>query len=135
MNRVIAIAIASLVAVPAFADGDAAKGEKAFNKCKSCHMIADGDNVILKGGKTGPNLFGLPDRAAGSTDFNYSKDVVAAGEKGLVWDLEHFTGFVADPKGYLSDYLGSSAKPKMSFRLKGADDAADIFAYLQSVSN
>ena len=29
----------------AFADGDAAKGEKEFNKCKSCHMIVADDGT------------------------------------------------------------------------------------------
>jgi cytochrome c len=136
MNRFVAIAIASLVAAPAFAEGDAAKGEKTFNKCKACHMIADdAGTVIFKGGKTGPNLYGIAGRTAGSADFRYGNDLVAAGEKGLVWDLDNFTAFVADSRGFLSDYLGSSAKSKMSFRLKSADDAADIWAYIESVSN
>ncbi len=43
------------------ASGDPAAGEKGFNKCKSCHSIITGDDeTIVKGGKTGPNLFGLP---------------------------------------------------------------------------
>ena len=49
--------VAGLLAAPALAgghaSGDAAAGEKAFNQCKSCHMIEDADgNSIVKGGKT-----------------------------------------------------------------------------------
>jgi len=70
----------ALMAAPAFADGhasgDAAEGEKVFKKCKSCHMIvADDETVIQKGGKTGPNLYGIFQRMPGSVDgFKYGKD-------------------------------------------------------------
>ncbi len=111
--------------------GDPAAGEKAFKKCKACHMIADGDNVIYKGGKTGPNLFGVIGRKAGSVEgFKYGPDLVAAGEKGLVWDEETLANYVADPKGFLQEYLGDkSAKSKMSFKLrKGGEDVAAFLA-------
>jgi len=131
----IAAMTTALLAAPAFAEGDAAKGENTFKKCKSCHMIADGDNTIVKGGKTGPNLFGLPGRTAGSTDFRYGDDIVAVGETGLAWDEAEFIEYVADPRAWLKVKLDdSSAKSKMSFKLKKADDAADIWAYLVSVS-
>lgn len=53
-------ATATLVALamPALAQ-DAAKGEKEFNKCKACHMIASDSETIVKGGKIGPNLHGV----------------------------------------------------------------------------
>ena len=131
----IATMATALLAAPAFAEGDAAAGEKEFKKCKSCHMIADGDNAIVKGGKTGPNLFGLPGRTAGSEDFKYGKDLAAVGENGLAWDEAEFVAYVADPKAWLKEKLDDSgAKSKMSFKLKDADDAANIWAYLVSVS-
>ena len=44
----------------AFAEGDADKGAKEFNKCKSCHMIvADDGTEIVKGGRTGPIQYDL----------------------------------------------------------------------------
>ena len=118
----------------AFADGDAAKGEKEFNKCKSCHMIvADDGTEIVKGGKTGPNLYGVIGRQAGTAaDFRYGDSIVAAGEKGLVWDEDSFEAFVADPKGFLAEFTGDGgARSKMSFRLKKG--AEDVYAYLVSV--
>ncbi|MEP3347026.1 MAG: c-type cytochrome [Litoreibacter sp.] len=131
----IAAMTTALLAAPAFAEGDAAKGEKTFKKCKSCHTIADGDNVITKGGKTGPNLFGLPSRVIGSTDFKYSKSAAAASELGAEWTEEDFIAWVANPTDFLRTKLDDpKAKSKMSFRLKKADDAADVWAYLVSVS-
>ena len=55
MKALATVAALSLLAVPAFAEGDAAKGEKGFKKCKSCHMIVSPEGeTIVKGGKTGP---------------------------------------------------------------------------------
>ena len=130
-RALVAVALMALGA-PAYAAGDAAAGEKDFKKCKSCHTIANGDDVIFKGGKTGPNLYGIIGRTAGTDeDFRYSSDMIAAGEAGLVWTEENLALFVNDPKAFLSDFLGTAAKPKMSFKLK---DAVDVAAYLASVS-
>lgn len=136
-TKILALVVGTLMAGPAFADGhttgDAAKGEKAFKKCKSCHSIVspEGD-VIFKGGKTGPNLYGVAGRQAGMVEgFKYGASLKEAGEKGLVWDEASFAAFVKDTKGYLSEYLGGSAKSKMSFKLKKGGE--DVYAYLLSV--
>ena len=138
MTRLIATVIAALLAGPALADGhasgDAAKGEKAFNKCKSCHMIvADDGTTIVKGGKSGPNLYGLVGRAAGSVEgFRYGKDTIKAGEAGLVWDEAAFVEYVQDPRKFLRTYLDDKkAKSKMSFKLKKGGE--DVWAYIASV--
>jgi len=118
------------------ATGDAEAGEKVFRKCKSCHMITDDEgNDIQKGGRTGPNLYGIYNRVAGSVeDFRYGDSIVEAGEAGLAWNEEHFVGYVADPKGYLAEYLDTNrAKSKMSYRLRDEEDAKDVWAYLVSV--
>lgn len=130
-------AAAALIAGPVFAEGDIAEGEKLTAKrCKSCHMIADGDNVILKGGKTGPNLWAVVGRAAGGdADFSrYGDDMKAAGEKGLVWDEAQLMAYIADPKDFLRAYLDDpKAKSKMSFKLKKEDERAAVAAYLASL--
>ena len=133
------VAIAALsFSAPAFADGhstgDAEAGAKTFKKCKSCHMIvADDGEVILKGGKSGPNLYGVIGMTAGTVEgFKYSKDLMAAGEAGLVWDEASLATWVKDPKAFLKDYLDSGkAKSKMSFKLKKGGE--DVAAYLASV--
>lgn len=128
----------SVVAAPVLADshggpGDAAAGEKTFNRCKACHMIVSDDGEeIVKGGKTGPNLYGIVGRQAGTADFRYGDDLVAAGEAGLVWNAENLVEYTADPRAFLRGYLDdNSAKSRMAFKLnKGGEDVA---AYLASV--
>ncbi len=135
MKRIIATALVGLLAAPAFADGDAAKGEKGFKKCKSCHAITAPDGTaIVKGGKTGPNLYGVAGRQAGSVEgFKYSDSLKAAGEAGLVWDKDSFVEWVKDPKAFLKKHTGDSkAKSKMTFKLKKG--AEDIYAYLESIA-
>ena len=129
----------TLMSAPAFADGhatgDAGAGEKVFNKCKACHMIKDADgNDIVKGGRTGPNLYGLLGRVAGSADFKYGKSIVEAGEGGIAWNEEEFVKYVADPKKYLAEVTDNKrARSKMAFKLKDAEDAANVWAYIVSV--
>jgi cytochrome c len=124
-----------IMGAPAFAAGDVGKGEKTFGKCKSCHMIVSDDGTqIVKGGKTGPNLYGVIGRQAGTVEgFRYGADLVAAGEAGLIWDETLLAEFVKDPRGFLKTQLNSSkAKSKMSLKLKSGGE--DIAAYLASLS-
>lgn len=144
MKTQIAMVMTSLVlAAPVYADGhatgDAEAGEKVFRKCKSCHMVQDADgNDIVKGGRTGPNLYGIFARVPGTQeDFakKYGKSIVAAGETMPDgWAEEEFVAYVADPRGWLREVLDDSkAKSKMSFKLPKEQDARDVWAYLVSV--
>lgn len=140
MRHSIAATLAlAFAAAPAFADGhggpgDPAAGEKAFSRCKSCHMIvSDAGDEIVKGGRVGPNLYGIIGRQAGTMDFRYGDDLVRAGEAGLVWDAANIVEYTADPRAFLRAYLDdNAAKSKMAFKLnKGGEDVA---AYLASVA-
>lgn len=136
MKTILIAAFATLAAAaPALAEGDAAKGESEFKKCKACHMIvADDGTEIQKGGKTGPNLYGVVGRAVGSAaDFKYGDDILAAGAAGLVWDEAELAAYVTDPAAWLKEKTGNDgAKSKMTFKL--AKGAEDIAAYLASVA-
>ena len=119
------------------AAGDIAKGEKIFKKCKSCHMIVhDSGRTIVKGGRNGPNLYGILGRTAGSIDdFKYGKSLATLGKSGFVWSEYEFVAYVANPKKYLVDKLDDKkARSKMSYKLKNEADALNIWAYLESVS-
>lgn len=121
------------LSAPAFAAGDAAKGESDFKKCKACHaIVADDGTEIVKGGKTGPNLYGVIGRVVAAADFRYGDSILAVGATGAVWTEESLAAYVADPKGWLVEQTGDKgAKSKMSFKLtKGGEDMA---AYLASV--
>jgi len=135
MKKTLTLAFALLaLAAPAFA-GDAAKGEADFKKCKACHAIIAADGTeIVKGGKTGPNLFGVIGRQIGSVaDFKYGEAIVAAGADGSVWDEASLAAYVADPPAWLQTKTGdASAKSKMTFKLaKGGEDMAAYLATLK----
>lgn len=121
----------TLLASPAFG-GDAAKGEADFKKCKACHAITASDGTeIVKGGKTGPNLFGVIGRQIGSfPDFKYGDSIVAAGADGSVWDEASLAAYLVDPAKWLQDKIGDpAAKSKMTFKLaKGGEDMAAYLA-------
>lgn len=128
---VIAALALSVAAAPAFAAGDAAVGEKEFKKCKACHMIQDADGKdIVKGGKTGPNLYGVVGRKAGAEEgFKYSDALIKLGESGEVWTEEDLAAYMTDPNKYVEDKIGDpKAKTKMTFKMKKNQD--DITAFL-----
>ncbi len=125
--HIIAVLTLSMLALPALAEGDAAKGEDEFKKCKACHMITLDKQVFVKGGRSGPNLYGVIGRTAGTYDgFKYSKALAAAGADGLVWDEATLAEFIKDPKAFLGD------RSKMTFRMK--KNAEDVAAYLATFS-
>ena len=120
-TAVIAVLLTTLAA-PAFAEGDAAKGKKIFNKCKACHAVGDGAK-----NKVGPVLTGIVDSPAGQNpDFKYSATLIEAAEAGLVWDTESLSAFLTNPKDFMDG-------TKMSFAgLRKESDIENIIAYLKS---
>ena len=54
-----------LVPVATFAGGDPVRGEKLFRRCVACHAILKDGKMLVKGGITGPNLYGVIGRVAG----------------------------------------------------------------------
>lgn len=132
------MAALATAAVPAFAAGDATKGEAVFKQCQTCHSVIDKDGKLLAGknGKIGPNLFGVFGRQAGTYEgFKYGDSMVAAGAAGLVWNEAEFVAYVQNPAEYLKTKLGDAgAKAKMSFHVKDAAAAEDVYAYLAQFS-
>lgn len=153
-----AASLASLLAVPALAQsdegegtageavagmpaptGDAAAGEDIFNKrCVTCHMVvnASGEKLAGKAARTGPNLFNVAGHPAGKAEgFRYGPGIEEAAGQGLVWTEENFVKYVQDPRAFLQDFTGdSAARSKMSFKLKGDEDSANVYAYLASLN-
>ncbi len=103
-----------------FAEANADKGAKVFNKCKACHKV-DGANG------TGPYLNGVVGRAVGAADgFGYSGALNAAAE---TWSPEALDGFLKNPKAYAP---GTS----MGFNGLGKDaDRVNVIAYLQGLGS
>ena len=133
MTKLFALTAAALMATStlAYAEGDAHKGAKEFNKCKACHTIASADEIIVRGGKTGPNLYGVVGRPVASVeDFKYGDGILAVGETGMVWTPELIIEYAQDPTKFI-DTHGGSGRSKMTFKIK---DASNIVAYLASVA-
>lgn len=136
-------AVLALLAAPALAQdaaptGDAAAGEKVFAKCQTCHDVANEAGEVLagKGSKTGPNLYGMPGRVAGTyPDFKYGESMVALGATGFKWNEADFVAYVADPTKFLQEKLGDKkAKGKMMFKLPKEEDAKNVYAFIASLS-
>lgn len=133
---VLALPLGLSFGATAFA-GDAAKGESEFKKCKSCHMIVATDGtVIVKGGKTAPNLFGIVGKpVASNPEFKdrYGQGILAAQAAGAVWDEASLAAYVANPAAWVKEVTGDpAAKSNMGFKLaKGGDDMAAYLATLQ----
>ena len=98
--------------------GDLAAGKSTFALCQSCHTITQGGP-----NKTGPNLYGVFGRVAGTHEgFNYSDAVKAAG---FTWDAEKLDAWLANPKTFLPGN-------RMTFvGLKDAEKRRDLIAYLK----
>ena len=117
----ILLAVTALaLSAPAFA-GDAAKGEKVYKKCKSCHLVDKEKH------KTGPHLVNLFGREAGSAE-GYKKYSKAMKASGIVWNEETLDGYLAAPKKYVKG-------TRMAFAgLKKEKDRANVIAYLKQFS-
>jgi cytochrome c len=113
---------AAALAGPALADGDAAAGEKVFNKCKACHTVEAGKN------KVGPSLHAIIGRQPAAVEgFKYSGAMQEFGA-GHVWDEATLSSYLESPKDVVKG-------TKMAFvGLKKEDDREDVIAYLKQFS-
>ncbi|MCX7288125.1 MAG: c-type cytochrome [Rhodobacterales bacterium] len=135
---VTAAAFALVSGLPAFAAGDAEAGAKVFNKCQTCHVVVNeaGETLAGKNAKTGPNLYGVVGRVAGSYEgFKYGAGIELLTAAGYVWTEEDIAIYVQDPTKFLDERTTDpKAKSKMAFKLKGEKDAADVAAFLATFS-
>ena len=98
-----------------------AQGEKITAKCASCHDFTSGGP-----NKTGPNLYGVVGRAAGThPGFTYSASMKAYAQP---WTYDNINKFVTAPgkdvKGTLMTFAG----------LKKQDERTAVIAYLRSLA-
>ena len=129
-------AAAILSAPAAFAqDGDAAAGEREFRQCSACHaMVNPAGETIVRGGRVGPNLYGIVGHHVGSVEgFRYQPGITAVGEAGIVWDPENLAEYLANPTDYIRSVTGNNShRSGMAFQLRGSPD--NIIAFLISHS-
>lgn len=132
MTKLRILALATALIAPSVALADAAAGEQGFRQCAACHgIVAPDGTVIQRLSPTGPNLWGVIGRVAGSFEgyTRYSNSMKAAGEAGIVWDEANFVAFVNNQTGFLREVTGDTrARSNMNHRLRGS--AEDIYSYL-----
>ncbi|OXT02071.1 cytochrome c family protein [Notoacmeibacter marinus] len=117
----IALSTGALVATAQAQDltGDAAAGEKVFNRCKACHAVGEGAK-----NKVGPELNDIFGRVPGEIEgFKYSDAMTEYGKE-HVWDVETLTAYLAAPRKVVKG-------TKMAFAgLKKEEQIDDVLAYL-----
>ena len=128
----------ALAQVDLTATGDPIAGEKAFRQCQACHVVQDAAGEVLAGraAKTGPNLYGVVGRVAGSVDgYSYSDLMIEAGGAGMIYDEENLVSYVMDPTLHLREVTGeSSGRGKMTYKVRKEEDAVDLYAFLAQFS-
>lgn len=95
-------------------------GERAFQRCYSCHSVTKGEK-----GLGGPNLSGLKRRGVASDpDFEYSKAFKDFAKRNPHWTPKLLDRFLIDPEALVpGNDMGF-------FGLKNADERAAIIAYV-----
>jgi cytochrome c len=138
MKHLTAVAALALMSAPAFAQDIGAGQEQFERQCVACHVVVNdaGETLAGRNAKTGPNLYGVVGRVAGTyPDFDYGDGLIAYGETGAVWEEENFVAYVQNPTDFLREALEDRrARGKMAFQVRDAAQAADIYAYLASLA-
>jgi nitrite reductase (NO-forming) len=96
-----------------------AAGEQVFKKCRACHSLEPGKNLL------GPSLAGIIGRHAGTeAGYDYSAAMKSAA---IVWDATTLDQYLAAPQKFVPGN-------KMPFPgLKTADNRTDVIAFLASL--
>lgn len=104
--------------VALLASADAAAGEKAFKKCRSCHKVEDGVNGL------GPSLWGVVGRDIGSASgFKYSDGMTKIPGD---WTLEKLGEFLKKPREFVKGTTMSFAG------IKSAQDRVNLIVWLNN---
>ena len=123
------LAIAFMLSSPGQSQ-DIAAGEAVFKKCMACHRVGPDAKH-----RSGPILNNVVGRAAASADgYKYKKSIVAARDKGLIWDEANLQAYLGNPTEFLREYLDDpKARSAMSFKLIKEQEQLDVIAYIASV--
>ena len=109
-----------MMAAPAHAAGDAAKGKTLYARCAMCHSLDAGRNMI------GPSLHHVMGRKAGTiSGFSYSP---AMKKYDKVWNTQTLDAYIAAP-------MKTVPGTRMVFAgISNPKDRADLIAYLKSAT-
>jgi cytochrome c2 len=113
----------SVQSTPTMAGGNVAEGEKVFQRCFSCHSVAEEDPR-----KKGPSLKGIVGRPVASTvGFSYSAQMAALGAMGAKWDEATLDRFLKYPSEFVKG-TKMTAPP-----VRRETERADLIAFLGTI--
>lgn len=115
------LVVSLVVAIgPASAQGDAARGARAYQSCVQCHALEPGRHL------SGPSLAGIVGKKAGTVEGfdRYSPALKAAD---LVWDAPTLDAWLAAPAALVPGNRMTALVPDASTR-------ADLVAYLGALA-
>jgi cytochrome c2 len=102
-------------------EGDAVRGERAFQRCYACHSVEPNETAKLQG----PNLFRIIGRPAATVaGFEYSEAMRERAATGLTWDVATLDRYIADPEAVVPG-TRMSVPP-----MRDEQERADLIAYL-----
>lgn len=113
-------ALALVIPAVAFGQSTNQNGERAFQRCYSCHSVVKGET-----GLSGPNLATLDSRGiASDPGFEYSKSFREFAKRNPRWTPKLLDRFLTDPEALVpGNQMGF-------FGLKNAKERAAIVAYI-----
>ncbi len=118
-----AAALTAGLSVPALAEGDAAAGERVYNRCKGCHAVGDGAR-----NRSGPQLNGIVGAEIASVDgFKYSKAFMDKKAESFVWTEQALAAYLEKPRDYIPRTRMSSFAG-----LNKEEDRFNVIAYLKT---
>ncbi len=125
----------ALMLLPLMGQG-ARADERLWANCRTCHAITAPDGTQLaRGGRSGPNLYGLAGRPIGSDPaFRlYSNALASLGASGRQWNEGDFVAYLANPDQFLQAATGDpSVQSDMHVDMR--QGGAALWGYLQSLS-
>jgi cytochrome c len=116
----IVLVSAGTLSVPlaAYAEGDAAAGERIFAHCAPCHSTKPGEN------KFGPSLAGVFGRKSGTEPgYSYSPAMKA---QNVTWDEANLDAWLQGPGKFVRG-------TKMIYSVPDEHDRQDVIAYLKTL--
>ncbi len=123
LTALTAAALTAGLSVPALAEGDAAAGERVYNRCKGCHAVGEGAR-----NRAGPQLNGIIGAEIASVDgFKYSQAFMEKKAEGFVWTEQELAAYLQKPRDYIPRTRMSSFAG-----LNKEEDRVNVIAYLKT---